>query len=60
MNKVTMVTAVHSDEKSKLLLEFMNQNHSLKEIVELLKSERTSSLDYKAKFEEEHKLNISL
>ncbi|WP_291535335.1 transposase [Bacteroides sp.] len=49
-----------TDEKSKLLLEFMNQNHSLKEIVELLKSERTSSLDYKAKFEEEHKLNISL
>ncbi|WP_145998994.1 hypothetical protein [Bacteroides cutis] len=56
-----------TDEKSKLLLEFMNQNHSLQEIVELLKSERVSSLDYKAKFEEEHKLreeehqlNISL
>lgn len=49
-----------TDEKSKLLLEFMNQNHSLKEIVELMKSERASSLDYKAKFEEEHKLNISL
>jgi len=25
LNKVTMVTAVHSDEKSKLLIDFMNQ-----------------------------------
>lgn len=49
-----------TDEKSKLLVEFMNQNNSLKEIVELMKSERASSLNCKAKFEEEHKLNIGL
>lgn len=49
-----------TDEKSKLLIEFMHQNNTLKEVVELLKSERSSSLDYKSKFEEEHRLNLSL
>lgn len=44
-----------TDEKSKLLIEFMHQNNTLKEVVELLKSEHSSSLDYKTKFEEEHR-----
>ena len=33
----------------------MHQNNTLKEVVELLKSEHSSSLDYKTKFEEEHR-----
>nr|WP_302828665.1 hypothetical protein [uncultured Bacteroides sp.] len=44
---------MRTDKKSKLLIEFMYQNNTLKEVVELLKSERSSSnLDYKSKFEE--------
>lgn len=49
-----------TDEKSKLFVEFMNQNNSLKEIVELMNAEHAFPLDYKVKFEEEHKLNIDL
>lgn len=51
---------VNTDEKSKLLVEFMTQNNTLKEFVEILKAERASSLAYKSKFEEEHNLNQSL
>lgn len=49
-----------TDEKSKLLVEFMNQNNTLKEVLEVMKAERSSFLDYKTKFEEEHKQNLSL
>lgn len=41
-------------------VEFMNQNNTLKEVVELMKAECASFLDYKTKFEKEHKLNMSL
>lgn len=50
----------NTDEKSKFLVEFMNQNNTLKEFVEIMKAERASSLDYKSKFEEEHKQNLIL
>lgn len=51
---------MNTDGKSKLLVEFMTQNNTLKELVEMMKSERASSLAYKLKFQEEHKLNQSL
>lgn len=38
----------------------MNQNNTLKEVLELMKAERASFLDRKIKFEEEHKQNMSL
>lgn len=41
--KIQVTNRVHASEQT------------LKEVVELLKSERSSSLDYKAKFEEEHR-----
>lgn len=34
---------MNTDEKSKLLVEFMNQNNTLKEFVEMMKAERSSS-----------------
>lgn len=51
---------MNTDEKSKLLMDFMNQIRLMNERLEKMESERASSLDYKSKFEEEHKLNLSL
>lgn len=56
-----LILDMGTDEKLKLLVEFLNQSNNLKELVEMMmKSDYADSLDYKAKFEEEHKLNIDL
>jgi transposase len=58
---------MNTDEKSKLLIDFMNQIRLMNERLEKMELERASSLDYKLKFEEErslreeeHQLNLSL
>ena len=48
---------METDEKSKLL---MNQMKLMNERLVKMEAEYTISLDYKTKFEEEHKLHISL
>ena len=47
---------MNTDEKSKLLIDFMNQIRLMNERLEKMELERASSLDYKLKFEEERSL----